>query len=165
MSDRRVPRKLLASWRNYGRNPYTRTFLPFTRRLEKTNEDKRPRPALWDISHGCILWLPMKDRVQMTKPPEDPFPIFDRPVVVLDLKIEDAENASIIFLYLWQHAATGRIKDTKLWTAKTNPNLSLEKIRRLDAAAPDFRKETTLYLENHRRPEPDEKPHSFNGKI
>jgi hypothetical protein len=50
--------------------------------------DERERPALWDISSGCILWLPSKERISpdalqrshglLEKRAQDGFQLLDR---------------------------------------------------------------------------------------
>jgi hypothetical protein len=149
---------MAASWRNLSKNPYARHFLQHQGRLSNPLKGDRTRPALWDISHGCILWLPRKQSIYLPKPQIDVPSTFDRPVLVLDLKVEDPENASITFLFLVTHRKE-LLRDPMLWTAQTDA-LTID-IKRLGPNAPDFRNETSLYLENFPKPPPDTTPYAF----
>jgi hypothetical protein len=84
---------------------------------------------------------------------------FDRPVLVLDVKVEDPENASVTFLFLITHQKQSALQGSKLWTADTDATMYA--IKRFDESTPDLRNKTALYLEGTERPMPCERPHSF----
>lgn len=61
---------------------------------------KRPRPELWDICNGCILWLPPK--IDIGKIPHPSLSsrnpgFFDHPILVLDVKITGPRDATVQF--------------------------------------------------------------------
>ncbi|OBT92631.1 hypothetical protein VE01_09813 [Pseudogymnoascus verrucosus] len=78
---------------------YGPTFAPYTTKLLKRTEGWEERPALWDISPGCLLWLP-----PYYKNPEDtnllhPHPnSVDHPIVVLSVDVSGPEDAIVTFM-------------------------------------------------------------------
>ncbi|KAF4637316.1 hypothetical protein G7Y89_g765 [Cudoniella acicularis] len=87
------------------RDPYFfQLFKPYSKKLNLPQaDDRRPRPALWDICHGCILWLPKKSDIQASILQSSSELnglrelAFDHPVVVLSTSIASPENANITF--------------------------------------------------------------------
>jgi hypothetical protein len=68
--------------------------------------DGRESLALWDISSGCILWLPPKtfispDALQKSQDLLDSHPgMFDHPALVLDVKVSGPGDAVVSFLLM-----------------------------------------------------------------
>ena len=62
----------------------------------------RPRPELWDICNGCVLWLPSKESLGYKIIPGSTLSLkepafFNHPVLVLDVKVTGATSASVVF--------------------------------------------------------------------
>ena len=60
----------------------------------------RPRPELWDICNGCILWLPPKPDVGKISDSnldrQNPG-FFDHPVLILDINVTSPQSATVQF--------------------------------------------------------------------
>ena len=72
-------------------------------RRESEDNDGRPYPELWDISNGCILWLPVRDKkiedkiVPGSKLDGQGPGFFDHPILVLRVDIRSVTLATITF--------------------------------------------------------------------
>lgn len=64
------------------------------------NDGSRPRPELWDICNGCILWLPPRADIGEIPDPQlssrDPA-FFDHPILVLGIQITTPQAATVHF--------------------------------------------------------------------
>ena len=79
---------------------FCKIFAPYRRTEEYSSG--RPLPELWDISNGCILWLPARAEIEDKIIPdskvdrmEDGF--FDHPVVVLKVELLSPTAALLTF--------------------------------------------------------------------
>ena len=79
---------------------YCKIFAPYSRAKEYTSG--RPLPELWDISNGCILWLP--DRVEIedkiipgSRLAQETEGFFDHPIVVVEVKLLSPTAALLTF--------------------------------------------------------------------
>ena len=66
----------------------------------KVSEGSRPRPEIWDICNGCILWLPPKDAVNKLLNPrlssQEPS-FFNHPVLILGIEVTGPRDATVRF--------------------------------------------------------------------
>lgn len=90
------------SWES--NDSFCRHFNPFITKLDAHPEtiDERWRPALWDISEGCILYLPPKKDIQIALLRQTPIiwlpeNAFNHPVLVLRVCRTGPESAMIWF--------------------------------------------------------------------
>lgn len=87
---------------------YGPSFAPYTTKLLKRTEGWEGRPALWDISPGCLLWLPPN-----YKNPEDtkllhPHPnSLNHPIVVLSVDVSGPEDAIVTFMNIRSFKSDG----------------------------------------------------------
>lgn len=87
---------------------YGPAFAPYTTKLLKRTEGWEGRPALWDISPGCLLWLPPN-----YKNPEDtklrhPHPnSLNHPIVVLSVDVSGPEDAIVTFMNIRSFKSDG----------------------------------------------------------
>ncbi|KFZ00364.1 hypothetical protein V500_01067 [Pseudogymnoascus sp. VKM F-4518 (FW-2643)] len=87
---------------------YGPAFAPYTTKLLKQTEGWERRPALWDISPGCFLWLPRN-----YKNPEDPNLLHphpnsvNHPIVVLSVDVSGPEDAIVTFMLLRSFKSSG----------------------------------------------------------
>lgn len=87
---------------------YGPAFAPYTTKLLKQTEGWERRPALWDISPRCFLWLPRN-----YKNPEDPNLLHphpnsvDHPIVVLSVDVSGPEDAIVTFMLLRSFKSSG----------------------------------------------------------
>ena len=99
-------------------------------------DGSRPRPELWDICKGCILWLPPKADVGEIADPRlstrDPA-FFDHPILVLDVEIAGPRDATVRFAKLTSlrrkplehvHPAAHRDRYLPIFPTKPHPNRS-----------------------------------------
>jgi hypothetical protein len=87
------------SWQT---SPFQKDFQPYCRPVAY-DKDGRPWPSLWDICHGCILWLPRLDEIRDKISPGNPLlqmnrGFFDHPVLIVDVRIESAEKGTLNFV-------------------------------------------------------------------
>ena len=83
---------------------------PYTQKLSQprkdSRQDNRDRPALWDISSGCVLWLPAKDLIspdalaQSQRLLDGNPKMFDHPVLVWDVEVSGPEDAVVTFMFM-----------------------------------------------------------------
>ena len=63
--------------------------------------ERRPRPELWDICDGCILWLPPKQEIPEildSKLSSRNPGFFDHPILVLKIDITGPQDATVHFV-------------------------------------------------------------------
>ncbi|CAD6590628.1 MAG: hypothetical protein ASARMPRED_004945 [Alectoria sarmentosa] len=82
-------------------------------------DGRRPRPELWDICNGCILWLPPKQDVGEVPDPRlsSRHPdFFDHPVLVLKIEITGPQDAIVDFAKMTSlgNSSLGRIHSSYL---------------------------------------------------
>ncbi|OBT83321.1 hypothetical protein VE02_08700 [Pseudogymnoascus sp. 03VT05] len=130
---------------------YGPAFAPYTTKLLKRTEGWESRPALWDISPGCLLWLPPYYKNPNGTNLRHPHPdSLNRPIVVLSVDVSGPEDAIVTFM---------NIRSFKLVGAKTSlPNfwkkhLPLSRLPREnwrdDPEARDSWKDALLFRENY----------------
>ncbi|KFY08630.1 hypothetical protein V492_06064 [Pseudogymnoascus sp. VKM F-4246] len=78
---------------------YGPAFTPYTTKLFDETEAWKERPALWDISPGCLLWLPSDyknpDDTQLLHPHPNSL---NHPIVVLSVDVSGPEDAMVTFM-------------------------------------------------------------------
>ena len=93
-------------------NPYREILRPYARAATTTSNGGRPWPELWDISNGCILWLPPRREIKQnilagTKLSSKPPGFFDHPIVVLKVEVKNATTATILFAKMTTRVVNG----------------------------------------------------------
>ena len=73
---------------------------------------ERSRPPLWDISSGCILWLPPKSQIRPETLKGSGFEdasldAFDRPILCVDVEIKSPTNGIIYFVKMGSFSESG----------------------------------------------------------
>jgi hypothetical protein len=98
-------------WRSNDFAPYRNILEPYHRTWDYFTGE-RSRPPLWDISSGCILWLPSKSKVRPETLKGSGFEnenedAFDRPILCVDVEIKSPTNGIIYFVKMGSFSETG----------------------------------------------------------
>lgn len=94
------------TWRpSWERDPEFSNLLRPYSTAKVVYDGTRPRPELWDICNGCILWLPPKQDVHEdvheildSKLSIRPPGFFDHPILVLKIDIKGPQDATVHFV-------------------------------------------------------------------
>ncbi|KAL5344372.1 hypothetical protein ACLOAV_010632 [Pseudogymnoascus australis] len=87
---------------------YGPAFAPYTTKLLNPTEGWEKRPALWDISRGCLLWLPPNYKFSEDTRLRHPHPmVLNHPIVVLSVDVSGPEDAIVTYMVIRSFKSLG----------------------------------------------------------
>ena len=140
------------SWK---RNPEFNTLLGPYSTAAVVGDGERSQPELWDISSGCILWLPPKADVGETADPNlakrHPA-FFNHPILVISIEITNPRSAIVHFALMTSlgKRSLGEIEPNRqdrylpIYPTEPHPNSGI--LLRLEDQAPKRGMIGTSYL-------------------
>ncbi|OBT64318.1 hypothetical protein VE03_06803 [Pseudogymnoascus sp. 23342-1-I1] len=132
---------------------YGPAFAPYTTKLLERNEGWKSRPALWDISPGCLLWLPLYynnfgDTELLHPNPES----LDHAIVVLSVNVSGPEDAIVTFMQLRTFKSLGpRTSLLKFWKRHLPISRFPRESWKDEPMARESWKDALLFLEHYPR--------------